>query len=59
MILLTGLTLPHLCDCPKLGPEFPTSYVVMFFMFNEGAVRVGCSVCLDCFVNIVLLILFY
>jgi hypothetical protein len=24
---LTGLTPPHVCACPKAGPEFPTSYV--------------------------------
>ena len=34
-IPLTGLTLPHLCACPKPGPGFPTSYVMVFFMFNE------------------------
>ena len=36
-ILLTGLILPHFCACPKLVPEFPTSYtkcIMLFFMFN-------------------------
>jgi hypothetical protein len=27
------LTPPHLCACPK--PGFPTSYVVVFFVFSE------------------------
>jgi len=31
---LTGLTLPHICACPKPGHEFPTSYVVDLFMFS-------------------------
>jgi hypothetical protein len=30
-----GLTLPHLCACPKSAPGFPTSYVVVLFCFNE------------------------
>jgi len=35
-IPLTSLTLPHICACPKPGPGFPKSYVVVsFFMFNE------------------------
>ena len=29
-ILLTGLTSAHFCVCPKPGPGFPTSYVVVF-----------------------------
>ena len=29
-IPLTGLTPPHFYACPKPGPEFPTSYVVVF-----------------------------
>ena len=32
---LTGLTLPHICACPKPGHEFPTSYVVDLFMFSD------------------------
>jgi hypothetical protein len=28
------LTLPHLCACLMPGPGFPTSYVMIFFMFN-------------------------
>jgi hypothetical protein len=30
----TGLTLPHVCACPKPGPGFP-SYAVVFCMFSE------------------------
>jgi hypothetical protein len=26
---------PHRCACPKPGPGFPMSYVMVFFMFNE------------------------
>ena len=33
-IPLTNLALPHFCVCPKLRPRFPTSYVIVFFMFN-------------------------
>ena len=29
-ILLTGLTQPHLCVCPKPGPGYQASYVVVF-----------------------------
>ena len=29
-IPLTGLTLSHFCSCPKPGPGFPMSYVVLF-----------------------------
>jgi hypothetical protein len=28
---LTGLTPPYVCACPKPGPGFPTSYVVVFW----------------------------
>ena len=34
-ILLTSLTLPHFCACPKPGPGFPLAYVMEFFMFNS------------------------
>jgi hypothetical protein len=34
-IPLTGLTIPLFCACPKSGPGFPTSYVVVFFVFSE------------------------
>jgi hypothetical protein len=34
-IPLTSLAPPHFCDCPKPGPIFPTSYVVIFFQFSE------------------------
>ena len=43
----TCLTLPCLCACPKPGPEFPSSYVVVFFKFNELRWEV-----IVCFVNI-------
>jgi hypothetical protein len=29
-------TIAHLCACPKPGPGFPTSYVMVFCMFNES-----------------------
>jgi hypothetical protein len=29
-IPLTGLTLPYLFACPKPGPVFPASYIVVF-----------------------------
>jgi hypothetical protein len=35
MIQLTGLTQPHFCACPKPGPGFLTSYVMVFSMFSE------------------------
>ena len=31
----TSLTLPYLCACPKPGPGFPPSYVMVFLMFND------------------------
>ena len=34
-IPLSGLTLPHLCTCPKPGPGFPTFYAIVFLVFNE------------------------
>jgi hypothetical protein len=34
-ILLTGLTTPHFCACPKTRPGFPTSYGMVFFVFCE------------------------
>ena len=34
-IPLTCLTLPHFCACPKPGPGFPTSYVMVFFVLSE------------------------
>jgi hypothetical protein len=30
-IPLTGLTPPYFCACPKPGPAFPMSYVVVIF----------------------------
>ena len=32
---LTGLTLLKFCACPKPGQGFPTSYLVIFLMFND------------------------
>ena len=34
-IPLTGATLPRFCACPKPGPGFPTSYVVVLSVFSE------------------------
>ena len=34
-IPLIGLTLTHFCACPKPEPAFPTSYFMVFFVFNE------------------------
>ena len=42
-IPLTDLTPPHLCACPKPGPGFPMSHVVVFLCWWE----------MDCFVDIV------
>jgi hypothetical protein len=39
IIPLTSLTLPHCCVCPKSGPGFTMSYVVVFSMFNELEMR--------------------
>jgi hypothetical protein len=33
--LLTGLTPSPFCVCSKLAPGFPTSYLVVFFMFSD------------------------
>jgi len=33
-IQLTGLTPPHFRACPNPGPGFPSSYVLVFLMFN-------------------------
>jgi len=33
-ITLTGLTPPLVCACPKPGPGFPTSNVVVFSEFS-------------------------
>jgi hypothetical protein len=34
-IPLSGLNLPHLCACSYPGPGFPSSYVVVFFVFSN------------------------
>lgn len=33
-IILTALALPRLYACHKLGPGFPISYIMVFFVFN-------------------------
>jgi hypothetical protein len=33
--LVSALTPPYVCACPKPGLGFPTSYVVVFFVFSE------------------------
>ena len=33
-IPLTGLSPPHFCACPNPGPGYPTSYVVVSFVFR-------------------------
>ena len=32
---LTDLTSLHVCACPKPGPGFTTSYVMVFLVFSE------------------------
>ena len=32
---LTGLTSPHVCACPHTVSGLPTSYVEVFFIFND------------------------
>jgi hypothetical protein len=34
-IPLTSLTLSRFCACPKPGPGFPTSYIMISFVFND------------------------
>jgi hypothetical protein len=29
---INGLSLPHFCDCPKPGPGYPRSYVVVLYV---------------------------
>jgi hypothetical protein len=41
-------TLPYFCACPKPGPGYPTSYVMVFLMFIELRWEV-----IVCFVDIV------
>jgi hypothetical protein len=40
-ILLTGLTSPHLCACPKPGPGFPMSYVTVLSYVQWSWFEVG------------------
>ena len=35
IVLLLDVHAEHFCCCPKPGPGFLTSYVVMFFVFSE------------------------
>ena len=37
--ILTGLTLPYCCACPKPGLGFPTSYVVRYFCVQWAQLR--------------------
>ena len=39
-IPLTGLTTQHFDACPKPGPGFPTSYIVVSFVFSELSLEV-------------------
>jgi len=34
-IPLNGSTPPHFCACPNPRTEFPTSYVLVLFVFSE------------------------
>ena len=43
MIQLNGLSPPHFCVGPKSGPEFSTSYVVVFYVLSECR-KVICTV---------------
>jgi len=43
-IPLTGLTLPHVCACPRPGSGFQTSYVVIFLCSVSSAKMRG-SLC--------------
>ena len=44
-IPLTDLTLPQFCACPKPGPEFPMSYVMVLFCVQWLEVRGDSSFC--------------
>ena len=44
-IPLTGLTLPYFYVCPKPGPGFSVSYVVVFFMFQSFEIWADCLFC--------------
>jgi hypothetical protein len=35
----TSLTLPHVCPCPKTGPEFPRTFLVVFFCLQWVQLR--------------------
>jgi hypothetical protein len=43
VIQLNGLSPPHFCVGPKSGPEFSTSYVVVFYVLSECR-KVICTV---------------
>jgi len=34
-ISVTGLPPPYFCAHPNSGPGFPTSYVMVFYLFSE------------------------
>ena len=42
-IPLTSLSMPHFCVCPKSGPGFPTSYVMVFVCAQLAKMRDSCS----------------
>ena len=59
VIPLTGLTTPRVCACPKPGPGFPTSYIVVLYMFSNlrwkvfvHFVHIGGIVVHQCFIFI-------
>ena len=44
-IPLNGLILSHFCSCPKSGPEFKTSYGVVFFCVQWVKMTGVCLLC--------------
>ena len=44
-VSLMDLTQSDLYVCPKIGPRFPMSYVVVFFCAQWGKARKDCSFC--------------
>jgi hypothetical protein len=40
-IPFTRLILPHFCACPKPGPQFQLSYVMVFFVFSDWRLEVN------------------
>ena len=41
----TSLTQSHFCVCPKPGPWFPKSYILVYFVFEWFQERSSCSFC--------------